>query len=232
VKRFNILTLLLWLASFTLWPQWANTAENQTKNNPDNQQYLNLINQPIGTRQGQNRHSLPAYAPRRPAATDADSVTDANKPADPNLGRFAELLEDVERESRREIQEWKGEPTKGTLRLAKVVQQQVAAELDIIRELAVEEGAVKTTAVIDRLLTRRRQRYEKISAEINKQLQQMKRRKSGDRRSRRDSRDSRGLDRREPGRGYQRQDSGRSGRNYGRRPRRDQGGPAGAGMGY
>jgi len=109
--------------------------------------------------------------------TDVNSVVDANAVADPNVAAdpnktrlkvfkgLEEALERVDKDSQREIREWMRSTVENRLNLTKAVQKQVISELNFIREFAVEEGAVKTTEAIDRLLASREERFEKI---INK----------------------------------------------------------------
>jgi hypothetical protein len=58
--------------------------------------------------------------------------------------------------------------------LAKRVQAQSRLELAFIRKLAVEEGAAKTTAVIDKLLLDRQQRFENIFKKMEAKGNQLK----------------------------------------------------------
>ena len=81
------------------------------------------------------------------------------------------------------------------LNLAKAVQRQVVSELDFIRELAVEEGAVKTTEAIDRLLTSREKRFEKVINTMEEEKKRARRIEQEERRNRRPTRGTRSRDR-------------------------------------
>ena len=64
--------------------------------------------------------------------------------------------------------------------LEKAVQEQSKAELNFLRALAVEEGAVKTTEVIDRLLTNRDKQLEQIVGKIEERASRERSRRSSD----------------------------------------------------
>jgi len=64
--------------------------------------------------------------------------------------------------------------------LEKAVQEQGKAELNFLRELAVEEGAVKTTEVIDRLLASRDKQLEQIVRKIEERASRERSRRSSD----------------------------------------------------
>jgi hypothetical protein len=64
--------------------------------------------------------------------------------------------------------------------LEKVVQEQGKAELNFLRELAVKEGAVKTTEVIDRLLASKDKQLEQIVSKIEERASRERSRRSGD----------------------------------------------------
>ena len=64
--------------------------------------------------------------------------------------------------------------------LEKAVQEQGKAELNFLRELAVEEGAVKTTEVIDRLLASRDKQLEQIVRKMEERASRERSRRSSD----------------------------------------------------
>ena len=130
------------------------------------------------------------------ATADANSVTETNEPnaAQPAYKMYEgleEALKELNQRGQAEISEWEKGDVGNKIKLAKDVQKQVTAELDFIRELAVEEGAAKTTAAIDGLLAHR----EKRSEEINEKLEEARRRQ----RAREERRDSRGRESRRRG---------------------------------
>ena len=69
--------------------------------------------------------------------------------------------------------------------LEKVVQEQSKAELNFLRELAVKEGAVKTTEVIDRLLASKDKQLEQIVSKIEERASRERSRRSSDSEQRR-----------------------------------------------
>jgi len=64
--------------------------------------------------------------------------------------------------------------------LEKAVQEQGKTELNFLRELAVKEGAVKTTEVIDRLLASKDKQIEQIVGKIEERASRERSRRSGD----------------------------------------------------
>lgn len=127
---------------------------------------------------------------------DANAVTDANEVADANAVEaearvFEELekpLEDINEKSKKEIRAWMRRAAEDKISLAKAVQKQVTAELNFLRELAVEEGAVKTTEAIDRLLASRQERFEEIIEKMEKRKARLTEREERRRKDREDRR--------------------------------------------
>jgi hypothetical protein len=76
-------------------------------------------------------------------------------------------LEKVSKASTKEMRQWGQGFVEERMDLAESVNQQVIDELVFLRQIAVEEGALKTAAAIDGLLLDREQRYEKISRKID-----------------------------------------------------------------
>jgi len=72
-------------------------------------------------------------------------------------------LKTVDRMGIREMRGWTGKQSASSPILAKAVYQQVAAELNFARKIAIEEKASKTTVVIDGLLVTRNERLDKLS---------------------------------------------------------------------
>ena len=95
---------------------------------------------------------------------------DANIPKEPNAEDLqAKMLEDIEkafeelkRGSQKEERGWLQLKAEKKTELVKAVQKQLLDELNVLREIAVEEEAVKTTAAIDKLLGDRQERFEKV----------------------------------------------------------------------
>ena len=121
------------------------------------------------------------------AAPDANSVVDPN---DPNAGKAPyQMFEGLERilvhlneVADKETREWTRAKAEDRTNLAKAVQEQIVKELNFIRELAVEEGAVKTTAAIDGLMMMRQERFDGIMErleDIRRRLRQRDERREG-----------------------------------------------------
>lgn len=133
---------------------------------------------------------------------DVNAVADANAVAGPNAVEakaeefegLEKALENLNRDGERHISAWMRGADEGRIRLAKAVQEEVATELNFIREFAVEEGAVITTEAIDRLLASRTERFERLIERMEEERRQERLREREDRRRGRD-RDTRRRDR-------------------------------------
>jgi hypothetical protein len=64
--------------------------------------------------------------------------------------------------------------------LEKIVQEQGKAELNFLRELAVEEGALKTIEAVDRLLANKDKRLEQIVEKMEERTSRERSRRSSD----------------------------------------------------
>ena len=142
-------------------------------------------------------------------AADANAAADANVAADANAMRGFRGLENtferVNKSSRDEIREWMRSRLEHRITLLKAVQEQRNQEFGLLRELAVEEGAVKTIEAIDHLLAARRERYEDV---ISRTEQERKKLLRKEREEKERAKTERGRDQRRKGR----QDAGRRGR--------------------
>jgi hypothetical protein len=102
--------------------------------------------------------------------------------ADPNEIRariktfegLAEALERLDKTSRFELREWLETREDNRIRLARAVEIQVKKEADLVHEVAEQEKAKKTTAVIDKLLSDRRKRLINLVQRIEEDIQQMR----------------------------------------------------------
>lgn len=135
----------------------------------------------------------PAKKPVDKETTNANSTADANAATDANAVRarieefegLEDALRQVTRRSKDEMREWARGPAEDRLDLVQAVQEQVTAEFDFLRELAIEEGAVKTTAAIDGLLAERQERFGKIVKKMERDRERLRHRSEReDRRSR------------------------------------------------
>jgi uncharacterized coiled-coil protein SlyX len=132
-------------------------------------------------------------------SADANSVTDPNEPAYMMFEGLEAALKRVNQGSRRETREWTRGATEDKISLVTAAQEQVMAELNFVREIAVEEGAEKTTAAIDGLIADRQQRFEEMTKKMEVAIKRLKEREEKrvrgrdrrDRTQRRRSRDDR-----------------------------------------
>jgi hypothetical protein len=141
---------------------------------------------------------IPVFAqpPEQKEAADANSIADANVAIDPNTGEteieefegLDEALEEINRESRDEIREWTRK-TEIKLNLALAVQKQITAELNFLRELAIEEGAVKTTAAIDKILLARQERFKSVIEKLEREKERLRRTREREEREEKRGRD-------------------------------------------
>ena len=134
-------------------------------------------------------------------SADANSVTDPNKPAYMMFEGLEEALERVNQKSEKESRAWtRGLVEKGAvekrMNLLKAVQEQVVEEFNFLRQLAVEEEAVKTAAAIDGLISARQKRFEEMTKEMEAAMKRLREREG-----------RRGRDRRDRDRGDQRRRS-------------------------
>jgi pyruvate/2-oxoglutarate dehydrogenase complex dihydrolipoamide acyltransferase (E2) component len=113
---------------------------------------------------------------------DANTVADANAVADPNAVRakiekfegLSGALAQINTESSDEISKWTlGREEK--LNLALAVQKQITAEFKFLRELAVKEGAAKTTAAIDGIVLDRQKRFKDVIEKLEKETERYRR---------------------------------------------------------
>jgi len=114
-----------------------------------------------------------------------------------------QALQEIDKQGEKEEGEWTRNLTESTPSLAKAVHEQVAAELNFIRKLAIEERAKKTTESIDSLLSNREEQFKNIIEKIQEErkkarLKEIEERRTREpRRSTRDRGRSREYDRRQ-----------------------------------
>lgn len=122
------------------------------------------------------------------------NTADANASADPNAVRakiekfegLDKALEQIDKESRGEIREWTRSRAGDKLNLALAVQEQITTEFNFLRELAVEEGAEKTTAAIDGMLLDRQERFKDVIERLERERERLRRRSEREERRDRD----------------------------------------------
>ena len=104
-------------------------------------------------------------------------AADANAIDEPNAVRakiekfegLGEELKNIDEGSRNEISEWTQGKLDDRLDLALAAQKQITAELKLLREIAIEEGAAKTTAAIDGILLDRQERFKSVIEKLEKE---------------------------------------------------------------
>lgn len=98
------------------------------------------------------------------AASFSSNEVDANDPAE-----VERTLKRLNVKGQSGIRQWTRDATENKINLAKAVDEQVTAELNFIRVLAVTEGAVKTTEAIDAVLASRKERSQKTIKQMEEQ---------------------------------------------------------------
>lgn len=127
---------------------------------------------------------------RKPNKDTEESAPDANSIGDPNAAKapyqMFEGLEDdliiLNQQAEKEIHEWVRSKSDDRTNLARSVNEQIVREFNFIRELAVEEGAEKTAAAIDGIITMRQERFDRFIAdleEIKKRIKEREGRREG-----------------------------------------------------
>ncbi len=103
-------------------------------------------------------------------------IDDSKKPGDvndvnigdENLEELKTAFRPIELKGRKEIREWTRKTQLQMTTLAKAVNEQVIAELNFIREMAMKENALETAAAIDIILQNRKERFEEVSGQLEK----------------------------------------------------------------
>lgn len=158
MKRLIILMSILLIGSFSLIPIFASTEDEKYETAAEEEELT----------QGESTAGKDI--------TDVNSIADANT-VESRIRAFEGLegvLQSMDKEGQKEMREWTLSDAKNRLDLAKAVQEQVIAELNFLRELAVDEGAVKTIAGIDGLLVDRQKRFGKVIKKMEKESEKMR----------------------------------------------------------
>ncbi len=120
-------------------------------------------------------------------------INDSNKAADVNavedsnrmLGELKKDLTSIDKESQKELREWTREGGEGKtaaastvvenkIKLAEAVRDQIVNELNFLKGIAVEEGAVKTAKAIEILLADRKERLDKTIKQMKEDVERLK----------------------------------------------------------
>jgi hypothetical protein len=160
---------------------------------------------PPGYGPPQLRERKPEKKPVSKKTTDANAIADANAATDANAVRarieefegLGRALSQVSKEGKGEINEWTRSRGSDKIDLVQAVQEQVRAELNFLRELAVEEKAVKTAAAIDGLLLDRQERFKGVITKLEEEREKLRRRSELEERKARDEDRDRRRGRRE-----------------------------------
>lgn len=118
------------------------------------------------------------------AAIDANTAADTNAISDPNavkakIEKFEGLsgaLSLLNSASSDEISKWTSSSREEKLDIALAVQKQITEEFKFLRELAVKEGAAKTTAAIDGILLDRQERFKNVIEKLEQETERYKKR--------------------------------------------------------
>jgi hypothetical protein len=179
VKTLVISMLILLIALFGLIPAFGQPSEDETP------QLKEQKEQPTKELEHKN-------------------IVDANASADPNTVRakikefegLNKALEQINKEGKDEIREWTRSRTEDKLDLALAVQKQIIVEFNFLREIAVEERAVKTTAAINKMLLDRQERFKDVIEKLEKERERLHRRSEREERRGKEEQE-RGRERRE-----------------------------------
>ena len=87
-----------------------------------------------------------------------------------NAGRPAEQLD---QQTQEQMRLWSQATPDNKLELAKATHPQIQAEISLIRPIAVEEKAKKTTAAIDGLLLARKERFDKLIITMEEEIRKL-----------------------------------------------------------
>jgi hypothetical protein len=138
-------------------------------------------------------------------AKDANVGADANKMADVNQAGEPNETDALEKEFREasktadmEYQEVMRQSTENRVKMMTAVQKQTMAELEFIRNLALQEGATKTAKAVDLVMEKRKARYDEMIQNVKERQEREAQR--AERESRREHRADRDQQRRRPAR--------------------------------
>jgi hypothetical protein len=155
-----IISMSIWLAAFfSLAPAFGQPPEDKSL-------------QP----QLKEQKEEPVKEPASPKTADANAIADPNavRAEIENFEGLGQALKRIDVGSKDEISKWTlGREEK--LDLALAVQKQITAEFNFLRELAVKEGAAKTTAAIDGILLDRQERFKDVIEKLEKESERYRR---------------------------------------------------------
>jgi hypothetical protein len=117
---------------------------------------------------------------RSQRANEADLLADPNeiKARIKTFEGLEKLIADVNSQSQLEMRRWRQVQIDNKATLIKVIQRQLEGEIGLIRKIALEEKATKTSEASDSLLTKRKNRTSKIAKELAAQLREQRQTRS------------------------------------------------------
>jgi len=141
---------------------------------------VNILSAADGNSPAGTKATIPAGIEKSKAALKAGVKSDVNTPVEPNkvdpndpnspMGKwrkeFGESIERLEENKEDESREWTQRSTENRINRLKSIDSQVAEELDLIRNVALDEKAAKTVEAINRVLEVRKDRLAKLIESI------------------------------------------------------------------
>jgi hypothetical protein len=172
VKALVISMSILLVAFFSFTPAFGQPPEDRSPQPQLKEQKEEPVKKP--------EHKKTADAN---TVTDVNTVADANAITDPNAVRakikefegLGEALEQIDTKSGNEISEWTRGRLDDRFDLVLAMKKQITAEFKFLRELAIKEGAVQTTAAIDGILLDRQERFKGVIEELGKKSERLRR---------------------------------------------------------
>jgi hypothetical protein len=125
---------------------------------------------------GTTRRGTRTFGPIGQSPVQVDILADPNeiKARVKTFEGLQKALEVVDANSQNEIRQWQQKRYDNRTLLIRTVQKQFEDEIGVIRKVAVEEKAKKTTETIDSLLTGKQERFKKVSKELLTQKRELR----------------------------------------------------------
>ena len=160
-KKVICISLLVFAAAFFGLAVAFGAGEQKTETMTTDEFLRQLRPSSIRTNR-QRRPALENKEVRQPETeAEMESAIDPNEPG--------YELQQLNRQGQEEMREWIYGKTDDRIRLAKMANDQVDAELNYIRKIAQQEGAVKTLESLDKILTARKERFGRTEKRIREQ---------------------------------------------------------------
>jgi N-acetylglutamate synthase-like GNAT family acetyltransferase len=132
-------------------------------------------NEDYGAR-GTIRRGTRTFSPIAQSPVQVDILADPNeiRARVKTFEGLEKALEEAAGKSQNEIRQWQQKRYDNRTLLIKTVQKQFEEEIGVIRKVAVEEKAKKTTETIDSLLTGKQERFKQVSKELLMQKRELR----------------------------------------------------------